>query len=409
MAHGVHRSAWGYIAVGAALITVVAACGSGSSSTASPSAAAPTTQPTVASSMAAPATAAPTAAASAAAFTPTRAAGIPGALLPSELKLWKYDTAAGKYVEVPGDASAPYVPNDNRTAPKPYTIGYIEGWAANTASALIHKGIYDWAAKMGVKIITCDAQFDPDKALTCAETLAQQKPDFIVNANWRAESATAMSKIFDEAKIPTDNADVLHPDAIFFGADNYVSGLTAGTAAGEHAQKAGVCGDVTILLGGNPGEGEAANQRLTGFSDGIQEKCGPLPADRIVTLLFDAGTPDQALTKTTDWLTGNPNAKYVLATSIDDERVTGMTKALSQSTRDGVGVGQGCDDVGIAATKAGTVDKTHWLGCVGFFFEKYGDYVMSIALDVLAGTPVPQEVHMEHKMLTSDNIAQYYP
>ena len=86
-----------------------------------------------------------------------------------------------------------------------------------------------------------------------------------------------------------------------------------------------------------------------------------------------------------------------------------MTKALTQASRDGVGVGQGCSDVGIAATKEGTPDQTHFLGCVAFFFERYGDYLMSIGLDVLAGTPVPQEVHMDHKFLTYDTIAQYYP
>ena len=388
MAARVQRSVGRPVVVGVVLLTLLAASGPGVSA-ASPSAAPESP--------------------SAEAFTPQRVSGIPGALLPSELKLWQYDSSAGQYVEVPGDASATYVPNVDRTAPEPYTIGYVEGWAANTASALIHKGIYDLAAKMGVEVVTCDAQFDPDKAVTCAETIALQQPDFVINANWRSEAATAMSKIFDAAKIPTNNADVMHPNAIFFGADNYISGLTAGAAAGDYAQQAGKCADLTILLGGNPGEGEAANQRLSGFSDGIQEKCGPIPAERIATLLFDAGTPDQALTKTTDWLTANPNAAYVLATSIDDERVTGMTKALTQGSRDGVGVGQGCDDVGIAATKEGTPDQTHWLGCVGFFFEKYGDYLMSIGLDVLAGTPVPQEVHMDHKFLTYDTIGQYYP
>jgi ribose transport system substrate-binding protein len=397
------RTGWLPVVVWVAITMVVGACSSGGS-TPAPSVAAPTGQPSVTAG-----SPGGMPSSTAAAFTPDRVGGIPGALLPNELKLWKYDFTAGKYTEVPGDATATYVPNDNRTAPKPYTFGYIEGWAANTASALIHNGIYDWAAKMGVKIITCDAQFDPDKALTCAETIAQQKPDFIINANWRAEAATAMSNVFDTAKIPSDNSDVVHPDAIFFGADNYVSGVLAGNAAGDYAVQQGLCNDVTIFMGGNPGEGEAANQRLAGFSDGVQEKCGPIPSDRIVTQLFDAGTPDQALTKTTDWLTANPGVKYVLATSIDDERVTGMSKALSQSGRDGVGVGQGCDDVGIAATKEGSADQTHWLGCVAYFFERYGDYVMSIGLDVLAGTPVPQEVHMEHKMLTYDTIQQYYP
>ena len=374
------RSGWRHFAVGVTLVTTIAACGSGGAA----------------------------ASQSAAAFTPHRTGGIPGALLSTELKLWKYDPATATYVVADGDASAPYVPND-RNASKPYTIAYEEGWAANTFSVSIHKGIYDWASKMGVKIITCDAQFDPTIAVNCAEQLAPQKPDFVINSNWRSEAATAVMKIYDDAKIPAVTVDVVHPNAIFMGADNYVSGLTAGNAAGDYALKAGKCADVTLVLGGNPGEGEAANQRLSGFSDGVQLKCGALPESRIANLLFDAGTPDQALTKTTDWLTANPGAKYILATSIDDERVTGMTKALSQSTRDGLGVGQGCDDVGISATKEGSVDKTHFLGCVAFFPEKYPDYVMSIALDVLDGKAVPQEVHIEHKFLTQDNITQFYP
>ena len=380
MAARTHRSGWRQLAVGVALVSVVAACGSSGGA----------------------------ASQSAAAFTPHRTGGIAGALLASELKLWKYDPATAKYVVADGDASAPYVPND-RNAPKAYTIAYEEGWAANSFSVSIHKGIYDWAAKMGVKIITCDAQFDPTIAVNCAEQLAQQKPDFVINSNWRTEAAAATMKIYDDGKIPAVTVDVVHPNAIFMGADNYVSGLTAGQAAGDYAAKAGKCADVTILLGGNPGEGDAANQRLSGFSDGIQLKCGALPANRIANLLFDAGTPDQALTKTTDWLTANPTAKYILATSIDDERVTGMTKALTQSTRDGIGVGQGCDDVGISATKETTVDKTHFLGCVAFFPEKYPDYLMSIALDVLDGKAVPQEIHIEHKFLTRDNITQFYP
>lgn len=380
MAARAQRSGLRHFAAGVAFVSIVAACGSGG-------AAAPP---------------------SAAAFTPHRTGGIPGALLATELKLWKYDPATATYVVADGDGSAPYVPND-RNAPKAYTIAYEEGWAANSFSVSIHKGIYNWASKMGVKIITCDAQFDPTIAVNCAEQLAQQKPDFVINSNWRTEAAAAVMKIYNDAKIPAVTIDVVHPNAIFMGADNYVSGLTAGNAAGDYALKAGKCADVTLVLGGNPGEGDAANQRLAGFSDGVQLKCGALPANRIANLLFDAGTPDQALTKTTDWLTANPGAKYILATSIDDERVTGMTKALSQSTRDGIGVGQGCDDVGISATKEGTVDKTHFLGCVAFFPEKYPDYLMSIALDVLDGKAVPQEVHIEHKFLTQANVTQYYP
>src|SRR5262245_853239 len=67
--------------------------------------------------------------------------GIEGALLPSQLHLWRYDKAKGKYVVAPGDASKPYVPK-MRKAAQPWTIAFAEGWAANPFSVPIHKGVY---------------------------------------------------------------------------------------------------------------------------------------------------------------------------------------------------------------------------------------------------------------------------
>ena len=86
-------------------------------------------------------------------------------------------------------------------------------------------------------------------------------------------------KIYDAAKIPVANIDVWHPNGIFLGADNYVSGQIGGKAAGEYAKALGRCGDVTIFIGVNPGEGERPPQRLAGFTDGVQEVCGAIPAD----------------------------------------------------------------------------------------------------------------------------------
>ena len=46
---------------------------------------------------------------------------------------------------------------------------------------------------------------------------------------------------------------------------------------------------------------------------------------------------------------------------------------------------------------------------MAFFPEKYPEYLVSIALDVLEGKPVPQEVHIEHQFLDGSNIAEVYP
>lgn len=341
-------------------------------------------------------------------FSPRPQSGIPGALLPSERKLWTYDAATGKYTVVAGDASVAYTPN-LRKPTKKLTFAFAEGWAAIPFSVSINKGIYRIAADEGIDIIYCDQEFKPEKAVTCAEQLSQQKPDFAIVSNWQSGAAEAIMKIYDAAKIPVVNIDVWHPNGIFFGADNYISGEIGGKAAADYAKAQGKCADVTIFLGISPGEGDAANQRLAGFSDGVQEVCGAISADRIKSEIIDAGTTEQALTKTTDWLTANPGAGFVLSTTIDDARSAGVAKALAQSSRAGVAVGLGCDEIGVASTKEGDPSATHFLGCVAYFPEKYPDYVMSIGLDVLDGKPVPDEVHIEHKFLDKSSIAAVYP
>ena len=341
-------------------------------------------------------------------FTARPQGGIQGALLPGERKLWTYDAASGKYVAVPGDASGEYMPNLRKPA-KHLTFAFAEGWAAIPFSVSINKGIYRIAKNLGIDIIYCDQEFKPEKAVTCAEQLSQQKPDFAVVSNWQSGAAEAIMKIYDKAKIPVVTIDVWHPNAIFFGADNYVSGEIGGKAAGNYAKGLGKCGEVTLFNGINPGEGDAANQRIAGFIDGVQEICGAIPADRIKSEIFDAGTTEQALTKSTDWLTANPGASFILSTSIDDARSAGMAKAMAQSGRDGAAVGLGCDEIGVASTKQGDPATTKFLGCVAFFPEKYPDYVMSIGLDVLDGKPVPDEVHIEHKFLDKSTVSSVYP
>lgn len=340
------------------------------------------------------------------AYTPVLTGGIPGALLPEELKLWKYDFATAKYTPTEGDAKS-YVVNLVKPD-KTFTLAHMDGWATNPFAIPITKGIAKLAKDLGLKLIYCDAEFKPEKAISCAEILASQKPDFVIAGNWQGGAAAAIMTIFDKAKIPAASIDVSHPNAIFFGASNYASGVVGGKAAGEYAKANWDCKDVWVFMGENLEEGEAADLRLVGFADGVQEVCGALPADRIDRMRLSAGTADQAITVTTDWLTAHPEAKHILSGTIDDERANGMAKAFVATKRDGMVVGQGCDSVGIAVVKMAPASENRFLGCAAYYPEKYGDYLVSIALDVMAGKAVPQEIHMEHTFLDHDTIDTVY-
>ena len=340
------------------------------------------------------------------AYTPVLTGGIPGALLPEELKLWKYDFATAKYTPTEGDAQS-YVLNLVKPD-KTFTLAHMDGWATNPFAIPIAKGIAKLAKDLGLKLIYCDAEFKPEKAISCAEILASQKPDFVIAGNWQGGAAAAIMAIFDKAKIPAASIDVSHPNAVFFGASNYASGVVGGKAAGEYAKANWDCKDVWVFMGENLEEGEAADLRLVGFADGVQEVCGALPADRIDRMRLSAGTADQAITVTTDWLTAHPEAKHILSGTIDDERANGMAKAFVATKRDGMVVGQGCDSVGIAVVKMAPASENRFLGCAAYYPEKYGDYLVSIALDVMAGKAVPQEIHMEHSFLDHDTIGTVY-
>lgn len=365
-------------------------------------------RPNVASALilAALVTAAPAAALAQDEYVPERKGGIPGALLPDQIDSWLYDKESASYVPTDADAMAYQV--NLRAFPEGTRIGFAEGLAAIPFSNAINRGIYRLADELGFEVIYCDNNYDAQLAVSCAETIAQQGPDFVIESNWQAGAAESVMEIFDAAAIPVATIDVVHPNAIFMGADNWTSGFLAGEAAGGWAAAADRCGEVWLLLGVNPGEGDAANERLTGFADGVQTVCGRIPEERIDTILTDQQTSEQSLTLATDWLTAHPEASLVLSSTIDDARSDGVARALTQSGREGVAVGIGCDDIGIAATRI-AVEENHFLGCVAYFPERYPDYLLSIAADVLEGKPVPQEVHIDHVFLDATTIGDVYP
>jgi ribose transport system substrate-binding protein len=342
------------------------------------------------------------------AFTPKLKGGIPGALLPNELDLWKYNFDSGKYDVVAGDASKPYQPSIKKF-PAGTKLGYIDPWAANPFAIPIREGFEALGKKYGFEVVYCDTAFKPEKAVECAEEVSHQGPEFVVAGNWQVGAATAMMKVLDGAKIPAASVDVSEPNAVFVGTNNYDDGLVAGKAGGEFAKQEWDCDEVWLLLGENLAEGEAADLRLQGFADGFQEVCGGLSDDQIERVRMAAATSDQALTATTDWLTAHPQAKHVLATSLDDERASGIAKSFAQATEtEAFALGMGCDTVGIEVVKQAEPTENHFLGCTAFFPEKYPDLLVSVAQATLEEEPVPSEVHVGSQFLDHTNIDQFY-
>jgi len=330
---------------------------------------------------------------------------IPGALAPEAIPAVTYTD--GKFVEtsMPADTWD----NTTRIAKSNYNIAWNNGWAAIDFTVKITDNLLEAAEASGVTIVGfCDMEFSPEKAITCAEQSVTLNPDFVIHANFQGGlSGDQSMEIFDAAGVPVAVVDVWHPNSIFFGADNYAAGVIGGKDAGKYALDNWGCEDVHILLGENPPEGEAADLRMVGFRDGVRVYCG-IPDVKVHRINLD-GTADQAITATTDWLTANPDAKYVLCGTIDDERASGMARALTQAGRDGGCVGQGADAPGTSLLHEGSIEDTHYISTVAYYPEKYGEFLVNIAIDVIEGRAVPQEVHMAHMIVNRDNVGDLYP
>lgn len=332
--------------------------------------------------------------------------GILGALPPDEVFLWKYNFDTGVF-EQDGDEPAPPFDPSPRTASQDWQIGWSNPWAALEFATLLENSTIRTAEDAGASIVgNCDIQFDPAKALGCTETVLQLNPDGAIFPNWQESAAAASMALYDAAGVPVVNMDVYHPNAIFFGADNFTSGAISGINTGLYAQETWNCEDVWILLGENLSAGDAPDLRLQGFQQGIQAICD-VPDDRVVRVPVD-GTTEQALQATLDWLTGNPDATHPLAASLDDVVTVPMSRAIEQAGRDGVASGQGGELNAIERIYEGPVEQTKFLGTTAYFPEFYGDFAVAAMIDILEGKSVPQEIHISHVYLDRDNVADFY-
>jgi len=330
--------------------------------------------------------------------------GIAGNLAADERSLMRYETALGKYVRVEGTAAA-YTPDFDRQVPAGTVLAFGDGQASVPFAAAIVRALRPLARNMGFDLAYCDLDLKPEKALSCAHELVAQRPTVAVIENWQSSVAKQMMDIYNDAKVPVITVDLPHPNAVYFGVDSFQSGLAAGKAAGAYAKRSWDCKDVWIYLAINPAEGETVGLRAKGYAAGIQSVCGTVPKDRIAEVVMDQASQEQALSKTTDWLTSKPQAKHILATSVDQIE-PGIARAFTQNHRDGWVLQQACDDNAVSAIKKGQTDATHWIGCVAYRPDLYPQYFLSLAADVAAGKAVPNEVHFDLKFYDHDTVGE---
>jgi ribose transport system substrate-binding protein len=281
---------------------------------------------------------------------------------------------------------------------------------------LVNPSMRRAAEAHGVELLLLNNEYpSTSKPIENAETCVQRGADVVISFNVFSEIAPAIMNKYNEAKIPVVAVDVAHPGSVFYGADNCRTGELAGEFAVQWAKDNNWPLDqLQVIAGVDPAVGGAPACRNTGFIDAVKAALPDLPAGNYHNLDLRSGELGPlagAIAATTDWMTANPGAKYIIATSINDDRAYGMAQAMTQAGRgdskvDGIVIGKNGEKIALDAVRA---DNTPLVGSVSFFGERYGDDLVALALDVLAGKPVPSIVSVGHEVVSKANIDALYP
>ena len=272
------------------------------------------------------------------------------------------------------------------------------------------------AEAAGVELLVFNNAYpSTTQPLQNADACVTREPDLVVSFNVFAEITEAIMSKYNAENIPVIAVDVTHPGSVFWGADNCMTGRLAAQFAADWAvEHMWPEEEMVVLTGLDPAVGGAPACRNTAFTDYFKENMPAIPDENYFDVdmrTAELGPNAGALAATTDWLTANPNAKYIVATSINDDRAFGIASAMAQADRgdptvDGVVIGKNADAIALDAIREG---NSPLVGTVSFFPERYGDFMIPLALDILAGNPVPSIVRVPHEVISIDNIDTYYP
>ncbi|MCK5249150.1 MAG: substrate-binding domain-containing protein [Spirochaetaceae bacterium] len=148
--------------------------------------------------------------------------------------------------------------------------------------------------------------------------------------------------------------------------------------------------------------------RLAGKVDGMRKSGINISEDQIQFIEMGGGGSDTtpvANQKMTDWLTAHPDFHKIAVGTVNTETGQGVFSAVQAAGRDS-DVYLATNNNGNQTLAAWEQGDNMWLGGSAYYPTKYGEYIIPMALDILAGKDVPRIMTMEHKFLTRDDIGE---
>jgi ribose transport system substrate-binding protein len=289
---------------------------------------------------------------------------------------------------------------------KSFVVGFANLQRDIAFCVKVEQGLIANAKAAGIDLQVADNRLDGATALANAESFLQRNVDYVVEFQTDANfGATIMQKMKDgDTKVIA--IDIPLPGATFFGANNPRSGFMGGSYLAQAAlAKFGPDKVKTgyLVIGELPQSGAIPAMRTGGQVAGFLASVEGFPADHVIKI-DSKNTLQESFTQMNNVLGRIPPGAPIMVTAINDQSATGMLRAVKQGGREGdlLAVGMGADEIQTLA------NEPAFLASVGYFPERYGNYIIPLALMQLAGKTTPETVLVSHVMVTKANVCKFY-
>jgi ribose transport system substrate-binding protein len=280
-------------------------------------------------------------------------------------------------------------------------IGYAGISEEVPFSAALTRSLTAAAAEAGLELIIRDNQGDPQVAVEAARELVNNDIDFALEFQRYEKVSPVLANIFAEANIRTIAIHIPQPGAVYFGADNYKAGQTAGEALGRFAAAHWNSRYDAIALLDVAEGGQALHSRMLGVLHGIQKVAGEIEPDR-VHWLNGGGRQETSRRAIVSFLKRHPAIRRLLVSAVSDHSAMGAVQALKASRLrySSVVVGHDGDPEAIREIAEG---DSPYLGTVAFFPERYGMALVELLFRMQRGEAVETAHYVKHALVDRES------
>jgi ribose transport system substrate-binding protein len=286
--------------------------------------------------------------------------------------------------------------------PRRLRFGFAALSAEMPFSIAVAQSVVEAAAASGVELIMLDNRYDPDIAIQNAEEFVAKRVDLVLEFQVEEAVAPRVAHLFKRAGIPLIAIDVPHPNATYFGVDNFESGYEAGALLAQHALGKWK-GKVDWVLGiGFAEAGSFVQSRISGAFDGIRDRIGSIPPDRFVQI-EGRGMRQPSQLAITKFLTSHRKGESILIAAATDSSALGVLDAARQLgiEADIAIAGQDCIPEVIEEMRSG---KSAIIGSVSHEAESYGPRLIQLGISLLRGYAVPPYNYVHHRVITPETL-----